>query len=1253
MDSARLERLIERHFDGDLSIDEFRALDDAIAGDPQAALLLRRRADEELAFTKALGRPIPAFAPPTIGSWIRAAWIRAAAAILIVAAGLAIFIASRPRPWVYEGDALFALRDDGSLAPARAVLPERRYYARSGRVRLGAAEVAFREPTVFLADSPGRGERQPISLVAGDVRVATAAAGAGVLVRTEKGTLRDIGTIFDVKLNNRWEERDMLARIRANALPVFVAATVLTGSVAWESRAGETKILGPESGTVNLAYDPSLGTVADREGLVYVRPVGGERWTLADDGTSIETGDWVKTGARGANAAEIRLADGGRLVLGPGGLLEIAALGTLRLAAGELEVAPIQGVRIRVEGPGGAVREVEKAEVLRAAADGLTALDAEPRWLAGYEAKASTEAMGSLLAKIDDRDVPLTIGYHKVTVDIRDQIARTMIEESFVNHADSTLEGVFYFPLPQDSSISGFAMWIGGELVEADIVEKERAREIYEEILREKRDPGLLEWTGGNIFKARVYPIFAHSEKRIRITYTEVLPKQGNAYRYTYALRSEMLRLTPLRQLEMRVTISSAQPIASVACPSHAARIRKTEHAAQVEFSAEEYSPRRDFEVRVETAPSAGNIVLIPRRRGDDGTFMVLLSSMGEGGGRKLLRDSEPVDILLVADTSASMTDAQVDEQRAFIASLLESLGERDLFNLLAFDVDAAWAFPERVPVTAATRESALRFLDRRGALGWTDLDLAFREAIARARDDTHVIYVGDGMITTGEADPDAFAKRLRAAYRGQGSFHAVGVGSTYDLTSLRAIASLGGGSLQRSGAGKDAPQMAAALLDEITAPGLRDIELAWDGIRVARVYPEILPNLPKGKEQFILGRYLVEDREQTGKLRVTGTLDGKPVAYEVDVAFPKADEGNSFIPRFWARMHLDHLLEQGRDPENIQRIIALSEDYQIITPYTSFLVLESDADRERFQVKKRFRMRGGEEFFAEGREAAGYELARQQMLAAKRWRQKLRAQVLALYDGMGRNLARPQVRRFNRRFAYGAHGRYDQWGTNLYFADEDLDLGAHFAITNGAVYHDFFDASLSLGEIPLLGKAFHKDAEERDPFAEGVPLLVEHDDPVLGGLEVPGFLRFGVNALDGVDFAGDDFVMMNGGFARLPQFQPTSGLQGWTLGTALDWDVERYARMKYPSRPQPPFASLFPTPGGARKPFEGKWPAEIRRLIERCGRRSSIASLRGGIEIAVETDAIDFRGRTVPGLRARFLLSPSAWAATSAGAPG
>src|SRR5205823_5807805 len=205
----------------------------------------------------------------------------------------------------------------------------------------------------------------------------------------------------------------------------------------------------------------------------------------------------------------------------------------------EIEITPTAGASVELLGPGKEMFVVAKRQLFQVDAmwnpppwhgrdpkrhDGplLVEVKHNPAWLLGFKGATGNETLGSLVAQVDGRSVPLTVGYHKVSVDIRDQIARTVIEESFVNHTKTELEGVFYFPLPQDASISGFGMWIGNNLVEADIVEKQRAREIYETILRDKKDPGLLEWSGGNLFKARVYPIPANGEKRIKITYTQV-----------------------------------------------------------------------------------------------------------------------------------------------------------------------------------------------------------------------------------------------------------------------------------------------------------------------------------------------------------------------------------------------------------------------------------------------------------------------------------------------------------------------------------------------------------------------------------------------------------------------------------------------------------------------------------------------------------------------------------------------------------
>ena len=184
----------------------------------------------------------------------------------------------------------------------------------------------------------------------------------------------------------------------------------------------------------------------------------------------------------------------------------------------------------------------------------------------------------------------------------------------------------------------------------------------------------------------------------------------------------------------------------------------------------------------------------------------------------------------------------------------------------------------------------------------------------------------------------------------------------------------------------------------------MRDLKVEFKGMRTARVYPEELPNLPAGTQQILLGRYLPEGRDQAGEVIVTGTQDGQPVRLTAEVSLKDAEQGNSFIPRLWARMHLDALLDQGTSPAIKDEIIALSEEYNIITPYTSLLVLESDADRERFEVKRRFRMRDGERFFAQGRDNADYELLQQQMRRAGDWRIALRRMVLGEFGALGRD---------------------------------------------------------------------------------------------------------------------------------------------------------------------------------------------------------------------------------------------------------
>jgi predicted Zn-dependent protease len=1095
----------------------------------------------------------------------------------------------------------------------------------------------------------------------------------------------------------------------------------------------------------SLSEDGRIGKVTDVQGMVSIKPAMAERWTPVSGNLLLKPRDWLRTDLRGANAAAARLTSKVQIVAGPGTLVELVSPKSIRLYEGQIKIAPEAKTPLKLLGPDQKSIDVTRPGVYRVEKETLALLKEDPKWLKGFEGTEVQESIGSLVATVDGRNVPLTVGYHKVTVEIRDQIARTTVEESFANMTDARLEGVFYFPLPQDASISGFGMWIGNELVDADIVEKQRAREIYETILREKRDPGLLEWSGGNLFKARVFPIEAHAEKRIHIVYTQVLPLVGNSYRYSYALQSEMLKQHPLRELSIDVKINSAVPLKKVASPTHAARNDQTAHSAHVEFSAQEYTPTRDFEVVAELDGGAGvspalaagpaaPLTLIPHRRGDDGYFMLMLTPPPSGNedDRDLLIDKTPLDLILLADTSASLDAGQRARQAEFIAAMLQSLTPRDTVNLACFDVACDWAFEKAVPADAKNLEIARKFLDRRASLGWTDLAKAFRQAFERAGRNTCIVYVGDGIPTVGDADPAAAAAQLRRLYAEKWRAgvpalagmpakagtpapvcHAVAVGSTFESGVLKAIGSLGGGSMRQI-TGEQGPRAVALdLLKEITRPALRNLKLQFSGLQVARVYPEQLPNLPGGSQQIVLGRYLPQGKEQSGQVIVTGQQGDREIRFEKAVSLADAEQGNSFIPRLWARMHLDYLLQQGATPTIKDDIIALSEDYHIITPYTSLLVLESDADRERFKVKRGFTMRDGEKFFAVGRDNANFELTQQQMRRAGSWRLGMRMAVLKQLSGLGRNIGAFQQGGAYGHAMYGISrgpsqtpfvisvipvdesgggGRLGLWGENSYAGL--TKTGAGTLIGNGTVY--FFNSSFD-GRDRAKALA---DREELDvdqlsadsPVAACAPVpngpanapadsngddLPLHSDVVdltgedQGGKQEAGESYDGEDSKQslGLERPDPDVVPMSGEWLEKKKslrFLVTEGHNTYTGGTTIGggalnlWNSNSWAQQRvwpYSSNGEVEnwlnslFGTLPPAPAGKKSSLpKPAWPEEIFTLSKNLLRTSQFTLADGGLQFDTESDSFDPRFAELTSQSSMNLLAgASGWLIRSA----
>src|SRR6188768_4078227 len=119
---------------------------------------------------------------------------------------------------------------------------------------------------------------------------------------------------------------------------------------------------------------------------------------------------------------------------------------------------------------------------------------------------------------------------------INGQVATTHVEQVFRNDTPYTLEGTYFFPIPETASIVEFSIWENGKKLVGEVRSREEARRIYDEIVRRQRDPGLLEYAGKDLFQASIFPIPPNSDKKLELVYSQILKADSGTVSYRYPL---------------------------------------------------------------------------------------------------------------------------------------------------------------------------------------------------------------------------------------------------------------------------------------------------------------------------------------------------------------------------------------------------------------------------------------------------------------------------------------------------------------------------------------------------------------------------------------------------------------------------------------------------------------------------------------------------------------------------------------------
>lgn len=514
-------------------------------------------------------------------------------------------------------------------------------------------------------------------------------------------------------------------------------------------------------------------------------------------------------------------------------------------------------------------------------------------------------------------------------------VAEVTVEHVFRNDGDEQLEGTFRFPVPEGAILTGLAMEIEGRLMEGELVEREKARKTYESIVDEMRDPALLEWEAGRIFKLRVFPIEARSTKRVVLRLIAPLHRAPDGLHFVVPPPTEGGALV----LERHVLKVDGRVIA-----------KETTRA-----------PSGELLVRVaDRAPEA----LVERTTA--GTYLVAHVEPTFAGAPPATPATGQA-LIVVCDRSRSMLEERA-LQTGTAGMLLAALSPRDRFAVVTGDVKARSADGLLHQPTEAERAAALRFVDEVTPDGASDIGAMLAVAGDRAAQartaglDPVVVYLGDATPTWGETRADALESMARDTLAGA-PLHVVVLGASADDAMARALTGATRGRLLRPRTEPEAARAAADVVGARTARRIDDVRLVSDaGVDV----PLPLPTTIHEGDAVTLAAFVPAGTAASG-LKVVGTRGGAPweTAFTLDRATPARG-----VARRWARARIERLEQEGDARK--EDVVATSLAHGVMSRFTSFLVLESEEAYARHQIARKAKATADGDVRVTGRDLDG-----------------------------------------------------------------------------------------------------------------------------------------------------------------------------------------------------------------------------------------------------------------------------------------
>lgn len=559
-----------------------------------------------------------------------------------------------------------------------------------------------------------------------------------------------------------------------------------------------------------------------------------------------------------------------------------------------------------------------------------------------------------------------------VAIRVSGLLARARVRQTFHNPFDDWLEGIYVFPLPENSGVDHLKMRIGERVVEGEIRERAAAKKDYEQARHSGRRAALLEQERANIFTSSVANIGPREDVVVEIEYQQTLRYDAGQFSLRFPMVvgpryipgekpvagepgtgwagntdrvSDAARITPpvaraqsgdapINPVTIRVELDAGVPLAEVASPYHRVNLRLESERKQVVDLASGTTPaNRDFELTWRPVPEAApRAAWFTERRGSRTYGLLMLLPPAPGAADKRI----PREAIFVIDTSGSMHGTSIAQAKEALALAIERLSAEDRFNVIEFNSYAKALFVEARAAGAENRAAALAWVQGLRAQGGTEMALALNLALnggenpGRVR---QVIFLTDGAVGNDEA-----LIRLIGSKLGDSRLFTVGIGSAPNSHFMTQAARIGRGSFTYIGKIDEVRRKMGELFAKLESPVLKGVRIEWPEGAAVESWPKRIPDLYAGEPLLVTAAL---DRLQ-GSARVSGLHGDAPWEASVPLVQPAAGAGVGVL---WARDKIGALMDAVREgaseEEARKHVVELALTHHLVTKYTSLVAID------------------------------------------------------------------------------------------------------------------------------------------------------------------------------------------------------------------------------------------------------------------------------------------------------------------------